>query len=167
MALVDRFEIRCDQRWEEMTPRGHGRHCGHCDRTVVDLTRLRRREAQPYLQAKETLCVRVILDDEGEPVFRVDPKRGLGAIALAALAGCTAPAPAPASAPVSVVADQDAAMEPSTIPVGISAEEIDQDTLAASQATPHDEEPSGPARHKIRRFHPVMGRMPAFRGPGF
>jgi hypothetical protein len=157
--FVDRFEIRCDQDWDRMEPRGDGRHCGHCDRTVIDLTRLTRKQAQPYLRSKESICVRTMLDIDDEPLFRIEPKKSVGILTAAAIAiGCTAQPQeemSPEPPEVAAVPDDASVMQPTTLPVGIAPEEIDPQSLVVVD-TASDAAPAAVNRPKYR---PIMGRM--------
>jgi hypothetical protein len=82
----------CHERWTELAPTGEGRYCGRCDKTVIDLTRLTRREAERrVLAAGGALCGRVRVDPSGAPVFRPETARAPGLFGVAAaglLAAC-------------------------------------------------------------------------------
>jgi hypothetical protein len=93
MSLVDRVTNRCDQRWADLTPRGEGRYCQKCDTTVVDLSRLTKKDATA--RSKDGGCFRMRLDEQGLPIFRPEPVRfGLKSMAIAAtLVGCSAAPP--------------------------------------------------------------------------
>lgn len=51
MSLLDvvRIATPCTERWSEMVGDDRRRHCGRCDKTVVDLTALTRAEAEALL----------------------------------------------------------------------------------------------------------------------
>ncbi len=99
----------CTESYEAMPLRGRGRHCGACDKTVIDMTRMTRREAEALFDADENLCGNVLANDAGETFF-MEPPRFSGALAtgLAAallVSGCGAAeqhpsAPVTASAPI-------------------------------------------------------------------
>lgn len=113
-----------------MTPRGEGRHCTSCDKTVVDLTRLTRAQAEATVKAHGgALCGRLALDAHGEPVFRPEPARLAPAVLAAGLlaaCGASDPPPSPvAHAPV-------ASAEP---PAGPASEPADLRRFGGSVAT--------------------------------
>jgi hypothetical protein len=82
----------CHERWSELTPNADGRYCGKCDKTVVDLTRLTRRQAEKLVVAAGGgLCGRLRIDPSGAPVFRPEVARAPGMLGIAAaglLAAC-------------------------------------------------------------------------------
>ncbi|HJL14332.1 MAG TPA: hypothetical protein RMH99_01680, partial [Sandaracinaceae bacterium LLY-WYZ-13_1] len=73
------FEITdpCQEPWERMKPRAEGRYCERCERTVIDLSRMTRREAERRVRAatEDRICVQLALDPLDRPVFRPEPKR--------------------------------------------------------------------------------------------
>lgn len=78
-----------------MTPRGEGRHCGSCDSTVIDLSRVTRSQAESIVAAHGgKMCGRVRADAHGDSVFAPEPARArLLPIALAGLlVACSAQA---------------------------------------------------------------------------
>ena len=84
----------CTESFEAMPLRGRGRHCDACSKTVIDMTRMTRREAEALFDRDENLCGYVLSNEEGETFF-VEPPRfpsvlatGLSAALL--LAGCGA-----------------------------------------------------------------------------
>ncbi len=93
-SLSMRVASPCSERWEDMLPRGEGRHCASCEKTVVDLTRVTRRQAEQLVREKGgALCVRLAEDERGELVFRSERKRlpVFAPVALASLlAACAA-----------------------------------------------------------------------------
>lgn len=109
--VLRRLPIRvlqpCHEAWAGMTPRGPGRHCTACDKTVVDLTRVTRREAESIVRAHGgELCGRLAVDARGEPVFRPEPLRLAPLAFVGALAACsTDPSPPPPPAPVARAPD--------------------------------------------------------------
>ncbi len=111
-----RFEVAspCSERWADMRPRGAGRHCERCAKTVVDLTRVTRAKAESIAREHGgELCVRLAEDSRGEAVFRAEPRRlpVLAPVALAGwLAACAPPAlDAPADDETAQVFDPDEA----------------------------------------------------------
>ncbi|MCB9595699.1 MAG: hypothetical protein H6719_23455 [Sandaracinaceae bacterium] len=95
--ITDRLVFRCHNRWADLTPRGAGRHCAECDTTVIDLSRLTRREA--LRRTAKGACVRLRYDAEGAPIFRAEPTRRGGLVVAAALLGGCASAPDASPAP--------------------------------------------------------------------
>lgn len=101
-------EIRnpCEERWEAMERRGEGRYCPRCERTVVDMTRMTRAQAEARMaRARGRLCRRLAIDAEtGAPLFRPEPSvapRWTGGVVLAAaLAGSGCGSRAEAGAPM-------------------------------------------------------------------
>jgi hypothetical protein len=139
----------CDQRWADLEPRGPGRYCALCDTTVIDVSRLSRREVRERLRAEGRICGRVRLDEDGEPIFRAEPERRLGVRALAvvgALAGgCTAGGDGPEPRIERAVSEGDdapptfaaaGAMQPvPPLPEGVSVEELPGEQLASLEET--------------------------------
>ncbi len=81
-----RAESACAERWSSFEPRPGGRHCGSCDVTVVDLSRLTRRKAEALvIAAGGRLCARLRVDARGEPVFRPESPRAPAFFGAAAL----------------------------------------------------------------------------------
>lgn len=82
----------CHERWSALTPNEAGRYCQRCDKSVVDLSSLTRREAEKKVQAAGgSLCGRMRVDPSGAPVFRRETERAAGLLGLAAaslLASC-------------------------------------------------------------------------------
>ena len=116
----------------ELSTGERGLWCAACEREVIDLTRLTRKQALPVLRSREPVCIRVRLDAEGEPVFVPEIERGpRGWIVAAALAaGCTAPPPAPEPAPIASASTDRVAMEPTALPVGFATEELSPELIA-------------------------------------
>lgn len=105
-----RADSPCHERWTDFEKREGGRHCGSCDVTVVDLSRLSRKRAEALvIAAGGKLCARMRVDGRGEPVFRPEPagaSRLVGvAVGLLAAACDAPPAPPPAAvaAPVATL----------------------------------------------------------------
>jgi hypothetical protein len=136
MRFSERMTRPCDQRWDDLVPRGEGRYCDHCDTVVIDLSRLTRREALE--RTKNGACVRARLDERGEPMFRPDPVRrpGLRVLAVAAaLTGCSAAEATDEVPPVS--APIDAAIVPVEVelPTGVAVDELPPEALPAPAPT--------------------------------
>jgi hypothetical protein len=82
----------CHERWSALSPHGDGRYCQKCDKTVVDLTQLTRRQAEKIVvKAGGSMCGRMRLDPSGAPAFRRETERVPGFLSVAAaslLAAC-------------------------------------------------------------------------------
>lgn len=96
--MADPFELafECQENWERMPEVAPGqRRCERCSETVVDLSRLTRKQALAIVQAPDPPCVSYLKRD-GDPVF-ARPTWGSGLVAAAAglLAACAAPADEP------------------------------------------------------------------------
>lgn len=68
----------CHQDWDAMAGDARARHCEHCDLQVVDLSELRRDEAEARLARGGPggrLCVRYTRDADGEIVTRTTRER--------------------------------------------------------------------------------------------
>lgn len=89
----------CHERWSQLSPTGDGptsggaeKYCQKCDKTVVDMTALTRRQAEKLLvQAGGELCGRLRVDPSGAPVFRREGQRApslLGLATASLLAAC-------------------------------------------------------------------------------
>ena len=178
--MTIRIRTPCEEGWDQMRPRGQGRHCDRCDRTVIDFTRLTRREAKVTIAAANgSLCghARVVLAT-GELVFRVpEPSRAshwAGGLVLAAAltSGCSSPAPRPVrelatapldpSSPMAPVDSVAMPPEPSLVtravpqgellrPEDAGAPTAEQRALTAHKHHPHP--PIGPTR---RPTHELM-----------
>ena len=106
-----RANSACHERWSDFEERGGGRHCGSCDVTVVDLTRVTRRTAERLVRdAGSHLCARLRVDVDGQPVFVPETERAsrfLGAATLGLLAAACEPSvatePVPVDATVSIL----------------------------------------------------------------
>lgn len=64
----------CNQPWEEMTPSGQGRYCGHCQKTVIDFTTWS--DATMYHFFSENtgkVCGRFLSTQTGMPI-RIPPQ---------------------------------------------------------------------------------------------
>lgn len=165
----------CEEPWSAMEQRADGRFCQRCQHTVVDLSRMTRRQAEARLakEAGDYLCVRLAIDESDAPLFRPEPSRartfagGLVLVAALTAAGCrerdpetaeliaTEPCPidGPPMMPIddSVVTDA-AQVEPTTEPTEVEPTEEQRELTRRKQelreaaADPH-------IRH-------VAGRMP-------
>lgn len=75
----------CSNRWRDLEPRVNGRYCGECDKVVLDFTRLTRKQATQLVRnATERVCARIVVDEHGEPLHRIEPKRTANAAAALA-----------------------------------------------------------------------------------
>lgn len=66
----------CSESWERMRGDAVRRYCDKCERDVINLSALTRREAQPILErraAGERVCVRYTADAAGRIDFRSEP----------------------------------------------------------------------------------------------
>jgi hypothetical protein len=88
----------CHENWDAMTPRGDGRHCASCAKTVVDLTALSPAEGRRKLDHIRTqlaadvhVCVRAHADPRGRVVAPANRRRlltnGLAAVLAMVMAG--------------------------------------------------------------------------------
>lgn len=94
-----RINSPCAADWNEMEPRGHGRHCASCDRVVVDLTRATATEARGYAAlygGSGRLCGRLRVDADGDAILRrerVAPRsaaRGASSLLVVSALGASA-----------------------------------------------------------------------------
>ena len=112
-----RANSACHERWSDFDEREGGRHCGSCDVTVVDLTRVTRRKAERLVRdAGSHLCARLRVDLDGQPVFVPETERAarfFGVATLGLLAAACEPSVAtervPDDATVSILDDTSAA----------------------------------------------------------
>ena len=44
----------CDENWDEMTPNEIGKHCGSCNKSVVDFTTMNAEQIKHYLNSSKT-----------------------------------------------------------------------------------------------------------------
>lgn len=76
----------CHEQWSSLTPNGDGRFCQKCDKTVVDMTQLTRRQAEKLvLAAGGNLCGRLRVAPNGAPVFRPEPPQKAGLLSAATM----------------------------------------------------------------------------------
>jgi hypothetical protein len=114
----------CPERWDEMQPRGEGRYCDRCQHTVLDLSRMSRRQAEHRLKAErgDYVCVRLAFDPLERPVFRPEPSRapyfagGLVLVAALTAGGCAGTETGAGEPEVAQLAP-DPAAEPPMMPV--------------------------------------------------
>lgn len=94
-----RLRDPCDQRWEELEPRGTGRHCARCQRVVLDLTGMTepRAVAHVLLLGGREPCGRLGVDAERAAVFSRERARRRGKLSLIAAALSAACSPSPAA----------------------------------------------------------------------
>jgi hypothetical protein len=107
-----RVESACREDWSAMTPRAEGRHCGHCAKTVIDLSRVTHARAVAILRDHGgAVCGRVRANAHGDALFAPEPvTRGVMPVALAGLlAACAAePLDAPPAEPTEAAVTADA-----------------------------------------------------------
>jgi hypothetical protein len=95
-----------------MRPRGEGRHCERCEKTVVDLSRVTRSQAEAMVRAHGgQLCARLAEDETGKTVFRPERTR-LPVFAPIALAGLLAACAPEASEEVAPSDDTEEVLDP-------------------------------------------------------
>src|SRR5687767_10715257 len=51
-----RQTFACENKWDEMTPQGNGRHCGSCNKIVVDFTQMSDNDIIQYLLKNTHTC---------------------------------------------------------------------------------------------------------------
>jgi len=164
----------CDESWSAMEQRADGRFCQRCQHTVVDLSRMTRRQAEARV-AKETgeyLCVRLAVNEADAPLFRPEPSRarsfagGLVLVAALTAAGCrdrdpeaaeliaTEPCPVdgPPMMPIDETMTDAAPVEPTTEPTEV------EPTEEQRELTRRKQELREAAAHPHIRH--VAGRMP-------
>lgn len=86
----------CEERWEDMAPRGEGRFCERCQHTVVDLSKMSRAQAESRMRrvTGDYLCVQLAVDEDDAALFRPAPSRaphwagGLVLLSALSAAGC-------------------------------------------------------------------------------
>jgi hypothetical protein len=159
----------CDEPFLEMPRSGRGRHCEKCSRTVVDMTRMTRREAEALFDAEgESLCGYVLANDAGETFFAAPPRfpsvLATGLTAALLVSGCGATEQHP-SAPVAVTAPNTAPVMmpirakqngPETEVLETAAPETEPcETEAPVEAEPLTDADAGPAPHPRPHPRPV------------
>jgi hypothetical protein len=77
--MNDRLKIEtpCHEDWTKMSPNKEGRHCGLCDKTVVDFTVMSQEEIANYLthNSKAQICGRILVPREKEAAIQIKLKR--------------------------------------------------------------------------------------------
>ena len=77
--MNDRLKIEtpCHEDWAKMSPNKEGRHCGVCDKTVVDFTVMSQGEITNYLSNnyKAQICGRILVPREKEAAIQIKLKR--------------------------------------------------------------------------------------------
>lgn len=148
------IEIRnpCEERWETMPRLGEGRFCARCERTVVDLSRLTRAQAEARVaRATSRVCLAIRRDARThEAIFRPEPARaphwvgGLVAVAALGGAGCASARAdehaieAPAAPEAGTALESSARDEPPMMPLDLQHAIAQADTLT-TRAVPADE----------------------------
>ena len=73
--MNDRLKIEtpCHEDWTKMSPNREGRHCGLCDKTVVDFTVMSQEEITNYLShnSKAQICGRILVPRKKEPKIQI------------------------------------------------------------------------------------------------
>ena len=73
--MNDRLKIEtpCHEDWTKMSPNKEGRHCGLCDKTVVDFTVMSQEEITNYLthNSKAQICGRILVTRKKEPKIQI------------------------------------------------------------------------------------------------
>ena len=73
--MNDRLKIEtpCHEDWTKMSPNKEGRHCGLCDKTVVDFTVMSQEEIANYLanNVKAQICGRILVPRKKEPAIQI------------------------------------------------------------------------------------------------
>jgi len=160
-----------------MAPRAGGRHCERCDKTVLDLSKLTRGEAERRLRGIEgpEVCVQLNVDRFGDAVFRVPPARaphwasGLVLVAALTSGGCSTE---PADEPITMEPVPDlgppmipetlvsiAPSQPTMVTRPVPSAELD---LADAPATPTEEQrrlTANKQRAAIPQVQPMRGGM--------
>ena len=73
--MNDRLKIEtpCHEDWTKMSPNKEGRHCGLCDKTVVDFTVMSQEEIANYLthNSKAQICGRILVPRKKETAIQI------------------------------------------------------------------------------------------------
>lgn len=73
--MNDRLKIEtpCHEDWTKMSPNKEGRHCGLCDKTVVDFTVMSQEEITNYLtnNSKAQICGRILAPRKKESKIQI------------------------------------------------------------------------------------------------
>lgn len=181
--MADPFELafECQENWERMPEVAPGqRRCERCSETVVDLSRLTRKQALAIVQVPHPPCVSYLKRD-GEPVF-ARPTWGSGLVAAAAglLAACTTaeepshcelgPEPAAMTEPLldDALPSSPFATEPTLgapTPLVPALQNVGDDASAGDQNDVDGLPPIGTTTAGHTRppaYHRVRGRMPRY-----
>ena len=72
-----KIETPCHEDWTKMSPNKEGRHCGLCDKTVIDFTVMSQEEITNYLSNnyKAQICGRILVPREKEAAIQIKLKR--------------------------------------------------------------------------------------------
>ena len=68
-----KIETPCHEDWTKMSPNREGRHCGLCDKTVVDFTVMSQEEITNYLShnSKAQICGRILVPRKKETAIQI------------------------------------------------------------------------------------------------
>ena len=68
-----KIETPCHEDWTKMSPNKEGRHCGVCDKTVVDFTVMSQGEITNYLSNnyKAQICGRILVPRKKETAIQI------------------------------------------------------------------------------------------------
>lgn len=68
-----KIETPCHEDWTKMSPNKEGRHCGVCDKTVVDFTVMSQGEITNYLthNSKAQICGRILVPRKKETAIQI------------------------------------------------------------------------------------------------
>ena len=73
--MNDRLKIEtpCHEDWTKMSPNKEGRHCGLCDKTVVDFTVMSQEDIANYVThySKAQICGRILVPKKKEPAIQI------------------------------------------------------------------------------------------------
>lgn len=80
-----KFTYQCDNKWDEMIPQDNGRHCGSCNKVVVDFTQMSDRDIIQYLMKNTHTCGLFKKSQVNRPMFLYNIKRKSSWPAIAAM----------------------------------------------------------------------------------
>ena len=68
-----KIETPCHEDWTKMSPNKDGRHCGLCDKTVIDFTVMSQEEITNYLthNSKAQICGRILVPRKKETAIQI------------------------------------------------------------------------------------------------
>ena len=68
-----KIETPCHEDWTKMSPNKDGRHCGLCDKTVIDFTVMSQEEITNYLthNNKAQICGRILVPRKKETAIQI------------------------------------------------------------------------------------------------